>query len=131
MSEQPPGPHVVDFRQFRAANVARYEQSFHRLDAWTPLEWAGAMLSEAGAVANVAKKLRQQKTSEYARHWDVQQLEAQLADELADVMVYVDLLAARCGIDLDQALVAKFNRASDKLGSPIKLSLDPARDDER
>lgn len=46
-----------------------------------------------------------------------------VADEVADVAIYPDLLAARLGIDLEQVIVKKFNEVSDKVKSNYKLNL--------
>jgi NTP pyrophosphatase (non-canonical NTP hydrolase) len=46
---------------------------------------------------------------------------AQLADELADVVIAADLLAMACGIDLEEATREKFNRDTDRLGLQTKI----------
>lgn len=45
-----------------------------------------------------------------------------LAEELADVIIYIDLLAVRFGIDLEEAIKNKFNKTSKKydLGTRIE-----------
>ena len=44
-----------------------------------------------------------------------------IAFELADIIIYADLLAARLDIDLDTAIVKKFNITSKKKKSTIFL----------
>lgn len=44
-----------------------------------------------------------------------------LADEFADVQTYLDILAFRCGIDLGEATVKKWNAVSAKVGSPLRI----------
>ncbi len=44
-----------------------------------------------------------------------------IADELADTIIYADLLAMRLGIDLSEAIRSKFNVVSDRMKSDIKL----------
>jgi NTP pyrophosphatase (non-canonical NTP hydrolase) len=44
-----------------------------------------------------------------------------LADELADVFLYLDLLASKCGIDLPAAIVRKFNVVSERQDFPERL----------
>jgi NTP pyrophosphatase (non-canonical NTP hydrolase) len=44
-----------------------------------------------------------------------------LADELADVFLYLDLLAWHYGIDLPRSIVSKFNRVSAAQGFPEEL----------
>ena len=48
-------------------------------------------------------------------------LRKQLADEIADVVCYADLLAARANIDLGEAVRAKFNEVSGRWKSEVKL----------
>jgi len=45
----------------------------------------------------------------------------QLADELADVLICVDLVGMTAGIDLEAALVRKFNPSSEKLGVKTRM----------
>src|SRR5262245_56349155 len=101
----------LNFEQLRRANVKRCTESFHPLSAWTVLEWAGAMCGEAGEAANVAKKCRRLATTRHAcreDEKDARALEKQLGEELADLVIYADLLAASIGLDLGEAIKAKF-----------------------
>jgi NTP pyrophosphatase (non-canonical NTP hydrolase) len=106
-------------------------------DAWTIADWSNAMAGEAGEAANVVKKLRRVDTD----LWDKQRypgetradlaqkppaeardvLMAKLADELADVVLYADLLAQKAGIDLGDAVRSKFNRVSVAQDFPERL----------
>lgn len=101
----------LTFNELRQANVERCEQSFHRLDEWSPTDWATALAGEIGEACNLIKKRR--------RGEDV--ADEAIAHELADAVTYIDLLAARLGIDLGEAVRAKFNLVSDRVGSQIKL----------
>ncbi|MCK5642024.1 MAG: MazG-like family protein [Gammaproteobacteria bacterium] len=100
----------LNFSRLREVNVKWCEDVFHKLDEWTPIEWALAMIGEAGEACNEVKKIN---------HGDG--CAGDLAMELADLVIYADLLAARLHIDLGQAVVHKFNLVSDKRGSSIKL----------
>jgi hypothetical protein len=55
----------------------------------------------------------------------------QIADEIADVVTYLDLLAHVLGVDLGRAAVAKFNEVSERVGFPDRIALasrpQPAR----
>lgn len=93
---------------------------------WTPLEWAGAMCGEAGEAANVAKKIKrvqdELRGNEFSDHiLDATQLKPALGKELADTFFYMVLLAERCGIDLEAAIVDAFNRKSEEMGFPERL----------
>jgi NTP pyrophosphatase (non-canonical NTP hydrolase) len=117
-----PEAQPLTFAQFREANVTRCEASFHAVNEWTPTDWATALAGEVGEVCHVTKKLRR---LQMAPHWASRDgdaaLEAQLADELADTVIYADLLAARMGIDLGAAIVKKFNQVSERVGSTVRL----------
>ena len=104
-----PGPATdLSFSQLRETSLTRCLADYkHGLSEWSALEWAGAMCGEAGETANLAKKLRR---GEYVPLEDI-------ADEIADTVIYADLLAASLGITLGDAVVAKFNKTSRKIGS--------------
>lgn len=102
---------TLSFDGLRMANVARCNDVFHALDEWSPTDWACAMAGECGEACNEIKKLRRGEnvTNE------------QIGDEIADLVIYADLLAARLGIDLGEAVTRKFNKASAKRGSNVTL----------
>ena len=101
----------MEFEKLREANVKRCEAVFHPLDSWSPTDWACALAGEVGEACNLIKKLR--------RGEPIDRLE--IGKELADAVIYLDLLAARLKIDLGEAVRQKFNEVSDRRGSDIKL----------
>lgn len=102
----------MTFDELRIANKERCEKSFHgHIDDWNSLEWAGAMAGEAGEACNECKKLRRGEPIDAAT----------IAFEVADTVIYADLLCQRLGIRLEDAVATKFNLTSDKYGSAIKL----------
>lgn len=113
----------LDFDFLRSQNVARCEDVFHSLHRWNPLEWAGALAGEAGEAANEAKKLRRLDDADRSLDTEKQRQEHidRFVEELADVVIYADLAAARVGQDLGAAVVAKFNKVSEKRGSRVRL----------
>ena len=113
----------VKFSELRIANVERCEEVFHKLTHWTPTDWACAMAGECGEACNAVKKLRRladgtntanDPQTEYAAIVDI-------ATELADTIIYADLLAARLGIDLGAAIRRKFNEVSKLRGANVFL----------
>lgn len=116
----------LSFAQLRQANVQRCETAFHALDHWNPMEWGAACAGEVGEGINAAKKLRRVRDSEqYKKTLPTTDVtEQDVADEIADTVIYADLWAANMGIDLGAAVASKFNRTSDKVSSDVKL---PAR----
>ena len=103
---------ALSFDNLRKANVKRCKKSFHKVDEWTPSDWACALAGEVGEACNLIKKLR--------RGEDIP-LE-DIAKELADVVCYADLLAARLKINLGKSVVNKFNEVSGRVKSKVRLT---------
>lgn len=119
------GEQGLSFERLRAANVERCEGSYHPLAQWSLTDWATAAAGEMGEVCGVVKKIRR-ITSDPDMFIGlsgstVAPLIGDLADEIADTVIYLDLLAARAGIDLGQAVRAKFNVVSDRVDSEVRL----------
>lgn len=66
--------------------------------------------------ASWAKKLNRVRDGIPGNAETPEQLRAALADEIADTFIYLDLLAQSQGIDLETAVIDKFNRTSAKIG---------------
>ncbi len=114
----------MDMNDFAVFNRRRCEapRGFdHSLDEWSLSDWMTATLGELGEAANVAKKLNRVRDNIPGNSETPEQLEAMLADELADTFIYLDLLAQSQGISLQDAVIAKFNRTSEKIGYDNKL----------
>lgn len=113
----------LTFDDLRIVNVTRCERFFHPLNDWTPAEWACAVAGEAGEVCNAVKKLRRVRDGTNTSKDPQSEAEAvaAIADELADTIIYCDLLAARLGIHLNDAVRKKFNEVSDRMRCYIKL----------
>jgi NTP pyrophosphatase (non-canonical NTP hydrolase) len=113
-------------QQLRDTNIKRCAR-WHGPDteAWTGADWSNAMCGEAGEAANVVKKLRRHETrTGAANSVSVEVLRTKLGAELADTLIYADLLAHHYGIDLQAAVVAKFNFVSEREGFPERLHDD-------
>lgn len=103
----------LSFSALRAVNVVRCDKAFFPFESKDGPWWGNAMAGECGEACNVVKKID--------RDGDTPELRAMLAEELADLITYADLLAARFDIDLGAAVVAKFNKVSEKRGCDIRL----------
>lgn len=122
------GPLHLDFAQLRRANlarVARWHAGFPH-DGWSGADWSNAAAGEMGEAANVVKKLRRGETAMKpgAKDPSRETLLAMLADEIADTITYLDLLAAFYGIDVAAAVIHKFNAVSEREGFPDRLGDD-------
>jgi len=116
-------PQDLGFSELRRVNVTRCER-WHGpgSDPWTAADWSNATCGEAGEMANVIKKIRRHETGA-VNEGDppLATLKAMAAEEIADVVIYADLLAKYLGIDLGQAIRSKFNKVSVKYGFPERL----------
>ena len=82
---------------------------------WSIAEWTNAMAGEAGEACNFSKKLKRGDFSNSEEGLDL------LMEEIADVVLYADLVAWRVGRNLSDAIRDKFNKVSDRIGCDIKL----------
>ncbi len=117
----------LNLRTLREANVKRCEQSFGSCRNWSPADWSNAMAGEAGELVEVLLPLIAKTggvcnlTKKLQRGTDEIDLE-EIGKEIADVVIYADLLSHRLGIDLSDAVRAKFDEVSQRVGSDIQLS---------
>ena len=77
------------------------------------------LAGEVGEAMNVVKKLERERHGWRGSRATL----SDLSEELADVIICADLLAATAGVDLWPAVVAKFNATSEKVGLPHILAL--------
>lgn len=113
----------MTFEHFSETNRKRCLKVFHPIDSWTVAEWGVAVAGEAGEICNAIKKLRRlEDGNNTAKDPQTREEAVQaIADEIADTIIYADLLATRLGINLDAAIVKKFNEVSKRMKSDIKL----------
>lgn len=121
----------LTFDELHDTNKQRCEAAFHQVDEWKPWEWTNAMAGECGEACNVSKKMnRIWPANQFKQNWNkpedqrLEELAERLADEVADTVIYADLLLTSIGRSLSDAIVRKFNEKSDEIGSPIKLAAD-------
>ena len=93
------------------------------LESWSLSDWFTALAGEVGELGNVIKKLNRERDGISQKQVDSAALRQMAADELADVYTYLDLMAQRLGVPLLPAVVAKFNRISEREGMPQRIEL--------
>lgn len=113
------GTDGLTFNTLRSANLARLpefknakgEPAHSKPDGsdWSLGEWCNAVVGELGEAANIIKKIQREDIS-------LEDARSQLADELADVVTYLDILAYQAGIDLGKATTDKWNKVSERVG---------------
>ena len=117
----------LSFDDLRAANKARLPtfrnakgklshptNGGHNNNNWSLTDWCTAITGELGEAANIIKKIRR-------GDFTLEEVRDELAKELADVQIYLDLLAMSAGVDLGQATMDKFNEVSKRVGSRVKI----------
>lgn len=112
----------LSFETLRQANLARLptfknkhgELAHSKADGsdWSPAQWLQAAVGELGEYANVRKKYERGDLNE-------SEFNELAAKELADVVTYLDILAAQLKINLGEAVTNKFNEISERVESPI------------
>lgn len=103
-------------------NRDRSAEWHKNIEDWTTLEWAGAMCGEAGEAANVAKKIKRHDTGITSKYGTSRaNLLAALKREIGDTYLYLDLLAQREGLTLEECVATAFNEVSEREGFPQRI----------
>jgi NTP pyrophosphatase (non-canonical NTP hydrolase) len=113
----------MNFADFSALNKLRCEcpTGFnHSLNSWSLSDWMTALMGEVGEAANITKKLNRIRDGIPGNKETEEELKKGLKEEIADVFIYLDLVAQSQGLDLETIVCDKFNKTSDKLGCNIK-----------
>ncbi|MCA9086519.1 MAG: MazG-like family protein [Planctomycetaceae bacterium] len=106
----------MTFEELRKANAERHVE-------WArgnvlPLSFRGLELAgEAGEACNELKKLERARLGMAGGKEDI----SNLREELADILICVDLIAMDLDIDLAEVLRHKFNKTSEKYGLSTRL----------
>lgn len=120
-----PLPDGLTFDVFRAANVTRCVKWHPKgIESWSPSDWMTALTGELGELASLLKMRNRERDGLPGNKFSP--TDKQVADELADVQTYLDLLAAALGVDLGRATVSKFNEVSERVGFPDRINLAAA-----
>lgn len=81
-------------------------------DGWNIAEWGCALGGEAGELLNVLKKFNRQAPFDPSP----EELTRMAANEIGDVLIYLDLIAAKLQLELADCARNKFNATSDRYG---------------
>lgn len=79
---------------------------------WKLSAWGNAVGGEVGELQNAIKHLERGDLTE-------EEAMPKFRQEIADVAIYLDLLAFRLGIDLGAAIIETFNNKSIEVGSDV------------
>jgi NTP pyrophosphatase (non-canonical NTP hydrolase) len=101
-----PEPSGLTFNHLKMVNEHRARISFPQCEKWGLGDWGCALAGEVGEACNKIKKLRRGETIS----------NEDIADELADAVIYADLICTQLGVTLGEAVARKFNEVSDRVG---------------
>lgn len=118
-----PGPSYDTLRRIRGINLRRANRWHprHGIMEWSLSDWGVALAGEVGELCNIIKKLNRVRDNLVGNQKNVLEMKKDMADEIADVFIYLQILSEREGIDLYTAIKAKFNAVSEKHGFPERL----------
>lgn len=126
-----PAPELT-FAEFSATNLERAKR-WHRGDIamWTISDWLMAMAGEAGEACNAGKKLKRIEedilnfsTDPHRHIVNKEDAFDKIVEELADTVIYCDLVAHRINRSLVKAIIAKFNLVSERYQFPERLDYE-------
>lgn len=112
-------PLSLDLKRFREVSTRRAQEGFKTYDNVPITFWTTAIAGELGELCNMIKKLERAKVGglNSGHTKKVEDISTDdLAEEIGGVFIYLDLLASRLGIDLEQAVIKTFNDKSDEHG---------------
>jgi NTP pyrophosphatase (non-canonical NTP hydrolase) len=99
--------------ELRRKNPERCKAFGHSVNDMPVTFWATALAGETGELCNLIKKVE--------RGDFILDANGLIGREAADIIIYLDLLCYRLNIDLQAAIIQKFNEVSDRVKSPVKL----------
>ena len=100
----------LSFSDLREANRKRAEEYPSKVKMGTTF-FGLALAGEVGELANFIKKEARDGVCK----------KAEIEKEIADILIYLDLLANQYNINLSDVTISKFNEVSDRIGSSIQL----------
>ena len=112
----------LTFRKFAEMNASRCREWEAGIETpWGVAMCAVAAMGELGEACHVLQKLSRNADGLVGNEEGAEDLKLQLAEELADTLIQLELLAHASGVDLEQAVISKFNKVSEKFGFEQRL----------
>jgi NTP pyrophosphatase (non-canonical NTP hydrolase) len=120
--------------ELKKVNEKRSLEGFNmKLDDWSLSQWSNAVAGETGELCNIIKKVERgdfhkrienaSDNTEYNNAYAAAQYREEIGKEAADIVIYLDLLCSREGIDLGAEIVKKFNEVSDRVKCGVKIQV--------
>ena len=102
----------LTFDELRQKIFDRSIEAYANITGRKDLSYYGnALAGEVGEACNLIKKMERGDPIPAS----------ELGKELADIVVYADIIAAKNGLSLGQCVRNKFNEVSDRIGSNVKF----------
>lgn len=111
----------LDFARLREVSSVRSKRWQGGSEPWSLSDWGVAAGGEMGEMLNIIKKLNRVRDGMIGNNVSEVNLRVELANEIADTIIYLDLLAASIDISLSAAIITKFNATSVKNKLPERL----------
>lgn len=115
---------ALDFAQLRYANEQRLPQFKNRKGEpahskadgsdWSLNDWGVAAGGEMGELLSLLKQVRRGDVA-------LDELREDIGKEIADVIIYLDILAKQLGLDTGKIVAKKFDEVSRRVGSDLRL----------
>lgn len=99
-------------RQLQLATEDR-QKMYPGCEEWMLSQWGNALAGETGELCNFIKKIE--------RDGSTPELREGLRKEIGDVVSYLAIICNKCGLDMGQEVIKKFNEVSDRKGCEIKI----------
>lgn len=121
-------------KELKKVNEKRSLEGFGvKLSDWALSRWGNAVAGETGELCNIIKKVERgdfhkrpenaSDNTEYNNAYAAAQYRVEIGKEAADIVIYLDLLCTREGIDLGAEIVKKFNEVSDRVNCAVKITV--------
>lgn len=107
----------LSLTDLRVANIRRDEEWNTGSEKLSLTFRGNELAGEVGEACNVVKKMERARLGLKGSHATAEQL----GEELADVLICLDLLAMDAGVDLGVAVRSKFNATSEKYGLATRI----------
>lgn len=104
---------MLSIVEFSVINAIRCNVSFHPLNKWSLEQYACAVAGETGEMCNLVKKTFRGENPEVTKDM--------IAEEIADIVTYCDLLMTYMGYSLESELIKKFNKVSTKRNCDVLI----------
>lgn len=114
---------MIGIKKLQAISTARCNR-WHPggISDWSLSDWGVALGGEVGEAQNIIKKLNRVRNRIINEDDPPEgELKKDLAEELADILCYLVLVAECENIDLESAVIAKFNKVSQRQGFPERI----------